>query len=390
MILKKFKIINILASHLINYPTSINLNYNWSFGALSGIFVTIQLITGILLAVHYIAYVEIVFENIEHIMRDVNNGWLLRYIHANSASFFFICMYLHIFRGIFYKSFYKPRNHIWNSGIIILIISIITAFIGYVLPWGQMSFWGATVITNSVTAIPFNIGKYIVAWIWGGSTIQGATLTRFYNFHYLFAIILIILIIMHLSLLHEVGSSNPMFLKNVKEKIKFFRYFYLKDLFMLLNFLIVFFFVVFFYPNILGHSDNYIKANSLITPTHIVPEWYFLPFHAISRSIDNKFFGVITMLLSILILFILPYCAIYIKNFNFFIGITSNNNLFFVIFSVIVIALWFIGSLPAEYPYTIFGKYLTLAYFDIFIFYYFYAKICNKLIRVMGKTKIRV
>lgn len=373
----KIKLLFVGKAHIIDYPTPLNINYNWSFGALSGIFALIQVITGILLAVHYTSYIDIVFENMEHIMRNVNNGWLLRYIHANSASFFFICIYLHIFRGIFYKSFFAPRNLIWNSGVIILILSILVAFIGYVLPWGQMSYWGATVITNLVTAVPY-IGNHIVLWIWGGFTVQGSTIIRFYNFHYLFAILLMLLIFIHLILLHEVGSSSPIGISTVKDKIKFYRYFYLKDLFILFIFFIFFFFVTFYYPNVLGHSDNYIKANALVTPTHIVPEWYFLPFYAVLRSIDNKLFGVIAMLISILILLILPYCSIYIKNINFVSGF--DNNFFFILFSLTIISLWFIGSLPAEYPYTFYGKVLTSFYFELFIFNYFYCKFHNKII----------
>lgn len=374
----KNKLIFVGKAHIIDYPTPLGINYNWSFGALSGIFALIQVITGVLLAVHYTSYIDIVFENMEHIMRNVNNGWLLRYIHANSASFFFICIYLHIFRGIFYKSYFAPRNLIWNSGVFILILSILVAFIGYVLPWGQMSYRGATVITNSVTAVPY-IGNHIVLWIWGGFTVQGSTIIRFYNFHYLFAILLILLIFIHLVLLHEVGSSSPVSISNIKDKIKSYRYFYLKDLFILLVFFVLFFFITFYYPNVLGHSDNYIKANALVTPTHIVPEWYFLPFYAILRSIDNKLFGVIAMLISILSLLILPYCLIYVKNINFISGF--DNNFFFILFSLTIISLWFIGSLPAEYPYTFYGKVLTSFYFELFIFNYFYCKFHNKLIK---------
>lgn len=372
------KIPFLVKDHLVDYPTPVNINYNWSFGALSGIFVVVQLITGILLAVHYTSFVEVAFENIEHIMRNVNNGWLIRYMHANSASFFFICLYAHVFRSLFYKSYFSPRNLIWNSGVIILVLSILVAFIGYVLPWGQMSYWGATVITNLVTAVPY-IGNKLVLWIWGGFTVQGSTIIRFYNFHYLFAIILVVLLVVHLSLLHEVGSSSPVGINNVKEKIKFYRYFYLKDLFILLIFFCLFFFITFYYPNVLGHSDNYIKANSLVTPTHIVPEWYFLPFYAILRSIDNKLFGVIAMLLSILILLFLPFCASYIKNLNYVAGV--DYNIFFILFSISIISLWFVGSLPAEYPYTFYGKVLTVVYFSLFIFNYLYVHLYNLFVK---------
>lgn len=378
--MKENKIITFAKNHLVNYPTPIDINYNWSFGALSGIFYGVQIITGVLLAIHYTASIDIVFENIEHIMRNVNNGWLIRYLHANSASFFFICIYLHIFRGIFYKSYNKPRNAIWNSGVIILILSIVVAFIGYVLPWGQMSYWGATVITNLVTAIPL-IGNSVVIWIWGGFTVSGSTILRFYDFHYLSAILLGILIFLHLTFLHEIGSSSPIVPVNFSEKIKFYRYFYLKDTFVLIIFLIIFLIIIFYYPNVLGHTDNYIKANSLVTPTHIVPEWYSLPFYAILRPIDNKLFGVIAMLLSILILMVLPFISFYIKNIDFIGGF--DNKIFFILFCLIVILLWFIGFLPAEYPYIYYGKALTFLYFNLFLFNYFYSLLCNKFVKIL-------
>jgi quinol-cytochrome oxidoreductase complex cytochrome b subunit len=368
----KYKFLRIIRAHLITYPTPNAINYNWSFGFLTGLFMVIQIITGVLMAIHYTTNVNIVFENMEFIMRDVNYGWLMRYLHANSASFVFICMYAHVIRGIYYQSFIYPRDHLWYSGIILLLLSIITAFIGYVLPWGQMSYWGATVITNLVTAIPF-IGNKIVLWIWGGYTVSGVTLVRFFNFHYLFAIILLVLIIIHLALLHESGSSSGLRLIQKKERINFYKFFIYKDLFIFFIFILCFLFIVFYYPNILGHSDNYIKANPLVTPTHIVPEWYFLPFYAVLRSIENKLLGVIAMILSIAVLGILPHCRSYIKNFY----MVTSYYWFFWSFCILISLLWVIGMLPAEFPYVNYGKIITFLYFLNFILYYWYVKFLN-------------
>lgn len=370
----KNKLLVVFKGHLVNYPTPLTLNYGWSFGSLSGIFVMVQFITGLLLACHYISDILVAFENMEYIMRDVHYGWLLRYMHSNSASFFFICMYCHIFRGLFYKSFSFPRHKLWNSGVLILIVSILVSFIGYVLPWGQMSFWGATVITNLATAVP-KIGGSLVIALWGGFTIEGATLIRFFNFHYILAIILLGLIFIHLVFLHEVGSSNPLGISRITEISKFYRFFVLKDIASLFIAFFAYFFIVFYYPNLLGHSDNYIKANPLVTPTHIVPEWYFLPFYAILRSIDNKFIGVVAMLLSIIILVVLPLCTEYIKDTKFIYG---ESNLFFWAFVVISITLWFVGGLPAEFPYVDYGRFFTKCYFILFVFYYFHSVVMNK------------
>jgi quinol-cytochrome oxidoreductase complex cytochrome b subunit len=369
------KNISIIKKHLITYPTPITINYAWSFGSLAGIFLGIQLLTGILLAIHYIAETDISFDNIERIMRDVHYGWLIRYTHANSASFFFISVYAHILRGIYYKSFVYPRNIVWYSGIVILLLSIITAFLGYVLPWGQMSYRAATVITNLVTAIPY-AGKYIVYWIWGDYTVSGFTLTRFYNFHYLFAVILTLIIIIHISLVHESGSSSPTLLNN-DDFVSFYRHLYLKDLFILILTLIFFFIILFYHPNLLGHTDNYIKANSMVTPTHIVPEWYFLPFYAILRSIDDKLLGVVVMLFSILVLAFLPNLKIYIKS-EFYSVIFSN--WFFWSFLLVVVMLGIIGGLPAEYPYIYFGKLFTFMYFLLFFVLYIETLIIKSMI----------
>jgi ubiquinol-cytochrome c reductase cytochrome b subunit len=375
--MKFFKAPFILINHLFKYPTPVTITYMWSFGALSGIFFSIQLITGILLATHYTAG-EFAFENVEYIMRDVNSGWLLRYLHANSASFFFINIYIHIGRGLFFKSYLSPRNIVWNSGIVILILSILTAFIGYVLPWGQMSLWGATVITNLASVIPF-IGSNLVIWIWGGYTVTKVTVVRFYDFHYLFSLILAVFIVIHISLLHSVGSSSKINTK--RSKIEFFNLFAFKDFYSFLIVLIFFFLIIFYYPNMLGHSDNYIKANPLVTPTHIVPEWYFLPYYAILRSISNKTIGVIAMLLSILGISVLPFCKELVKNDKYIFG--SNYNVFFYSFISIFICLGIIGSMPAEYPYTECGQYLSILYFLSLLFFYIWCKIKNQIILML-------
>jgi quinol-cytochrome oxidoreductase complex cytochrome b subunit len=337
-------------------------------------FAAIQIITGLLLSFHYNSSVFLAFESVEHIMRDVNYGWFLRYAHANCASFFFLMMYLHLFRGIFYKSYLYPRDIVWNSGIILLIVSIVVSFIGYVLPWGQMSYWAATVITNLVTALP-KMGDYIIKYIWGGFTVSGPTLNRFFSLHYILAIVLIILIIFHIALLHETSSSNSFMFLNWQDISKFYRNLYSKDFFIFLVVLFACLFIIFYYPNLLGHPDNYIKANPLVTPTHIVPEWYFLPFYAVLRSIDNKLLGVVLMLSSILVLNILTFCKLYIKNEEFL--FENSHNFFFYLLVITITCLWFVGSLPAEYPYIGFGKFFTNFYFSLFLIIYFYSKFYN-------------
>jgi quinol-cytochrome oxidoreductase complex cytochrome b subunit len=264
-------------SHIVSYPTPVNLNYLWSFGSLAGICLCIQIVSGMFLGMHYTANVEYAFNSVEHIMRDVSNGWFIRYIHANGASFFFITVYIHIFRGIFYGS-YIERFQLWLVGIIIFIAMMATAFMGYVLPWGQMSFWGATVITNLFSAVPA-VGTVIVEWLWGGFSVDNATLNRFFSLHYFLPFIIAALAVIHLALLHENGSTNPSGVDFGGDYIFFYPYFYVKDLFGFLIFLLVFTIFISFYPNALGHSDNYIPANPLVTPAHIVPEWYFLPFY---------------------------------------------------------------------------------------------------------------
>lgn len=293
-------------SHIVDYPTPLNLNYLWSFGSAAGLCLVIQMISGILLAMHYTPHIDLAFSSVEHIMRDVNNGWLIRYLHANGASMFFIVVYCHLFRGLFYGSYMFPRQLLWVSGVVIFLLMMATGFMGYVLPWGQMSFWGATVITNLFSAIPV-VGSSIVEWLWGGFSVGNATLNRFFSLHYLLPFVIAGLVIVHLSLLHTDGSSNPLGVNTNVQTISFYPYFYVKDLFAF--FILVFFLsvIIVYYPNSLGHPDNYIPANPMSTPAHIVPEWYFLPFYAILRSIPDKLGGVLAMFGAIVVLMILPF-----------------------------------------------------------------------------------
>jgi ubiquinol-cytochrome c reductase cytochrome b subunit len=358
----------IIKEHLIDYPTPINIHYFWSFGSLAGLFLVIQILTGIFLAMHYTPHVLYAFLSVEHIMRDVNYGWLLRYIHANGASFFFIVVYIHIARGLYYSSFVFPYANLWRTGVIIFILMMATAFMGYVLPWGQMSFWGATVITNLFTAIPF-IGESIAIWLWGGFSVDNATLNRFFSLHYLLPFAIVGCILLHLVLLHIPGSSNPLKLSFFSDKISFYPYFFLKDLFIFLVTMIFFLIFVFFFPNVLGHSDNYIPANPLSTPSHIVPEWYFLPFYAISRSIPDKLGGVLCMFGALFALLLLPNIVNILKQ-DKIISINILNpefrpisRLFYWLFVCDVILLGWLGGKPVEDPYIGLGFIATIFYF---------------------------
>jgi len=273
---RQISFIDVLYKTAVSYPAPINLSYFWNFGVYALACLVIQIVTGIVLAMHYVPDISLAFSSVEHIMKDVNYGWLLRYVHANGASMFFIVVYIHTFRGLYYSSFMHPRQLLWIVGVVILLLMILTAFIGYVLPWGQMSFWGATVITNLLTAIPF-VGKEIVIWLWGGFSINNATLNRFFSFHYLLPFIIAGLVGLHLILLHDHGSNNPAGISSEFDKSPFSPYYIVKDMYGVVLFFIFFSLFVFFMPNVLGHADNYIPANALVTPAHIVPEWYFLP-----------------------------------------------------------------------------------------------------------------
>lgn len=349
-------------SHIIDYPSPINLSYLWSFGSTAGICLVIQIVTGIFLAMHYTPHVDLAFNSVEHIMRDVNNGWLLRYLHANGASMFFIVVYCHIFRGMYYGSYMYPRQHLWYSGILIFFLMMATGFMGYVLPWGQMSFWGATVITNLFSAIPF-IGPSIVEWLWGGFSVDNATLNRFFSLHYLLPFLIAGVVLIHLALLHKDGSNNPIGINSSLDNIPFYPYFYVKDLFAFFILLFLFSFFVFYYPNTLGHPDNYIPANPLVTPAHIVPEWYFLPFYAILRSIPDKLGGVLAMggaIAAWLTLPILNTSEIRSTEFRPIFG-------FFYWFLIAdFLLLGWLGQKPVEDPYILIGILGTIFYFLFF------------------------
>ena len=359
----KKSLLAVVNNHIIDYPTPINLNYFYGFGSLAGIMLVIQILTGIFLAMHYTPHIDLAFNSVEHIMRDVNNGWLIRYTHANGASFFFIVVYVHIFRGLYYGSYITPRENLWCSGVIIFILMMATAFMGYVLPWGQMSFWGATVITNLFSAVPL-IGKDIVDWLWGGFAVDNPTLNRFFSLHFTLPFVIVGAVLIHLVLLHEVGSNNPLGLTLKTENVPFYPYFYTKDLFGLMVLLLIFFTFIFYYPNALGHPDNYIEANPMKTPLHIVPEWYFLPFYAILRSIPNKIGGVIAMFGSLIVLLTIPFTN------SSEIRSTTFRPIFKVCYWLLVVCfllLGWIGQMPVEYPFTEVGIICMIYYFSFFI-----------------------
>lgn len=360
-----FKIAN---NALVDLPAPINISAWWNFGSLLGLCLIIQILTGLFLAIHYTADINIAFNRVNHICRDVNYGWLLRTIHANGASFFFICIYLHVGRGIYYGSYlFTPT---WIIGVIILFLVIGTAFIGYVLPWGQISFWGATVITNLLSAVPY-LGIDLVQWIWGGFAVDNATLTRFFTFHFILPFIVLAITIIHLLFLHQTGSNNPIGLNSNVDKIPFHPYFTYRDI---VGFIIIIFILIsliLINPNLLGDPDNFIPANPLVTPAHIQPEWYFLFAYAILRSIPNKLGGVIALILSIAILIILPF-----YNLRKFRGIQfyAINQILFWIIVVTVILLTWIGARPVEEPYVLIGQILTVIYF----LYYLINPLVNK------------
>lgn len=356
-------IISILNEHLIDYPTPVNINYMWNFGSMAGIFLVIQILTGIFLAMHYTPNIDLAFLSVEHIMRDVNNGWLIRYLHANGASMFFLIVYVHIARGLYYGSYQKPRGFVWVVGVIILILMMATAFMGYVLPWGQMSFWAATVITNLFSAFPL-IGEPIVAWLWGGFSVDNATLNRFFSFHYLLPFLIVGATVIHIAVLHQNGSNNPLGVGAHVDKISFYPYFIFKDVFSWVVFGIFYSLFVYFAPNYLGHTDNYIEANPMVTPAHIVPEWYFLPMYAILRSIPHKLGGVIAMFAALLILLILPYVGTSETRSSSF---RLLHRKIFWIFIVNFIVLGWIGGCAPESPYLEIGQCATIFYFSYFL-----------------------
>jgi quinol-cytochrome oxidoreductase complex cytochrome b subunit len=352
--------------HALNeYPTPKNLNYLWNFGSLAGFVLAIMIASGIVLSMNYTAHVDFAFDSVERIMRDVNFGWLLRYIHMNGASFFFIIVYIHIMRGLYYGSYKAPRELLWILGVVILLLMMATAFMGYVLPWGQMSFWGATVITNLFSALPL-VGEYIVTWLWGGFTVDNPTLNRFFSLHYLLPFVLAGVVILHIAALHQHGSNNPLGIdvKHKGDTIPFHPYYTVKDLFGIGVFLVIFVAVISFAPNYMGHPDNYIEANPLVTPAHIVPEWYFLPFYAILRAVPDKLGGVIAMFAAIAVLFVLPWLdRSPIRSAKF-------RPVYFVFFWVFVadcILLGFCGASPAEGIWVLLSRLGTIYYFAHFL-----------------------
>nr|UZH35972.1 cytochrome b [Xizicus fascipes] len=353
-----FKIAN---SALVDLPAPSNISAWWNFGSLLGLCLMIQIATGLFLAMHYTANIDLAFNSVAHICRDVNYGWFLRTLHANGASFFFICLYLHVGRGMYYGSY--NYMHTWMTGTIILFLVMGTAFMGYVLPWGQMSFWGATVITNLLSAIPY-LGTDLVQWMWGGFSVDNATLTRFFTFHFVLPFIVAAAVMIHLLFLHQTGSNNPLGLNSDVDKIPFHPYFSFKDVFGFIVMVASLIFLSLLEPYMLGDPDNFTPANPLVTPVHIQPEWYFLFAYAILRSIPNKLGGVIALVMSIAILMILPF-----YNSNSFRGIQFYplNQILFWSMTTIVILLTWIGARPVEDPYILTGQILTVLYFAYYL-----------------------
>lgn len=359
---KSYSFLSIIVAHAIKYRAPANLNYFYSFGFLLAIYFALQLITGISLAMYYKSNAAEAFDSVRFIMTDVKYGYIFRYMHSNGASMIFLLMFIHIGRGLFYRSYLYQRSWVWWSGILIFLIMMATAFIGYVLPWGQMSYWGATVITNLFSSIPV-YGPALVSWIWGGFSVNPATLSRFYSLHYLLPFVIAALILTHIALLHQVGSSNPTGLPSEKA-IDFSPAYLYKDFFLFALSGIFFFYLVFFEPNLLGHPDNFIKANPLVTPAHIVPEWYFTPFYAILRAFPNKVFGILAMGASILVLFILPFYKKLYTEVPETISLVFQGVTF--IFFLVFFGLMFLGMQPVAESYVISSQILTVLYFMYF------------------------
>jgi ubiquinol-cytochrome c reductase cytochrome b subunit len=363
-IFKSHPFLKLFNAYLIDHSQPTNISYMWNFGSLLGVCLGIQIVTGVTLAMHYNPSVAEAFNSIEHIMRDVNNGWLVRYLHSNTASAFFFLVYLHIGRGIYYGSYKAPRTLAWVIGTIIFIVMVVTAFLGYVLPYGQMSLWGATVITNLISAVPW-IGQDIVEFIWGGFSVNNATLNRFFALHFVLPFVLAALVLMHLIAIHETaGASNPLGVPGYYDRIPFAPYYLFKDLITIFIFIFGLSIFVFFMPNVLGDSDNYIMANPMQTPPAIVPEWYLLPFYAILRSIPNKLLGVIAMLAAILIILALPLVDL---------GRTQGlqfrpiSKVVFWIFVANFLILMQLGAKHVESPFIELGQFSTVLYFGHFL-----------------------
>ena len=361
----RLPILRLAHDSFVDYPTPKNLNYWWTFGGILTFCLVTQIITGIILAMHYTPHVDFAFNSVEHIMRNVNYGWLIRYIHANGASMFFLAVYIHIFRGLYYGSYKAPREVLWILGVIIYLLMMAAAFMGYVLPWGQMSLWGATVITNLFGAIPV-VGESVAIWLWGGYSVDNPTLNRFFSLHYLIPFLIMGVVILHIWALHVPGNNNPVGIsvKSKQDTVPFHSYYTVKDGFALALFLILFSYFIFFAPNVLGHADNYIQANPLVTPAHIVPEWYLLPFYAILRAVPDKLGGVLLMFGAIFVMFLLPWLdtskvrsARYRPLFK----------QFYLLFVVDCLLLGYLGAMPAEGIYIVLARIGTVYYFAHFL-----------------------
>jgi ubiquinol-cytochrome c reductase cytochrome b subunit len=358
---KSHPAIKIITGSFIDLPAPNNISIWWNYGSLLGLALIIQILTGLFLAIHYVPNIELAFSSVAHISRDVNYGWIIRAIHANGASIFFIFLYLHTGRGIYYGSYHFTET--WNLGVLLFILTIATAFIGYVLPWGQISFWGATVITNLFSAIPY-IGKMLVEWIWGGFAVDNATLNRFFAIHFILPFILVAVVILHLLFLHQTGSNNPIGLQCNRDRVPFHIYYSIKDALGYTVALSLFIFIILFTPNILTDPENFLLANPLVTPIHIKPEWYFLWVYAILRSIPNKLGGVLALFLALIILFFLPLTSNPNKKGIIFYPI--NQILFWTLVASWIILTW-IGGRPVEDPYIIIGQTFTILYFIFYI-----------------------
>nr|ADA72104.1 cytochrome b [Paramesotriton labiatus] len=358
---KTHPVLKIINNSFIDLPTPSNISYWWNFGSLLGVCLITQIITGLFLAMHYTADTQSAFSSVAHICRDVNHGWLMRNIHANGASFFFICIYLHIGRGLYYGSYMFKET--WNIGVILLLLVMATAFVGYVLPWGQMSFWGASVITNLLSAIPY-VGGSLVEWVWGGFSVDKATLTRFFAFHFLLPFLIAGVSIIHLLFLHETGSNNPTGVPSNQDKVSFHPYFSYKDLLGFLLALLTLVLIALIVPNLLVDPENFIPANPLMAPPHIKPEWYFLFAYAILRSIPNKLGGVIALLMSILILMFIP--MLHTSKQRSLMFRSTSQILFWLLVANTLILTW-IGGMPVEPPFTEIGQIASILYFLLFI-----------------------